>query len=319
MHVLRSERLGTLWFALAVLGSLGVEGWRRTHSAPPDDLNVGQLLMALDSMEGADAPDEGATGFLRGKADAAGSGPEFPAVKAPIRPKDLDSAGWVALGLSPRQARGAQRYVRSIGGQVSRAALERMRVLPDGWLSHYGPSLVLDSKKVGEDTVGAEPWGRSRKHPNRKGAAGRVGNLPTFSTDLPIPTDINRADSMELLAIRGVGPWVAGRILNARRRWGGFADLSLLTEALNGWDSLATALHPSFQCSAADVQRRCPDSLDVPGWAALPKVGWKEARVLERRAKHHGPDVDRVLDHPALDSTSRVIIARYLRPCKANG
>lgn len=266
---------------------------------------MGALLLALDSMEGTETNGHGSDGRVSAPLDANASTNPFPPLpKGPINPSVLDSTDWVELGLSPKQARGAVRYVRSLGGQVSPSALERMRVLPEGWLDHYGSVLAfqaLDAKEV-------------RIVPDAKVVDHGRPSEPTM-----VSVDINRADSIELVAIRGVGPWVAGRILSARRKWGGIADLSLLTEALNGWDSLATAIAPAFHCSSSDVQRRCLDSLGVSGWASLPGVGWNEARALERRVRHHGTDVELVLNHPALDSVSRVVIAFYLKPCRVDG
>ena len=90
---------------------------------------------------------------------------------------------------------------------------------------------------------------------------------------------LNTADSLDLIALRGVGPWVAGRILLARRRWGGFADTAQLVEAL-GWDSLARSIMPLFSCDVDRIERRCPDSLTVEGWSQCPAFVGARRRPL---------------------------------------
>ena len=300
MYILRSERFGTLWFALGVVACAGVEAWRMVHVVEPEPLRVSTLLGALDQMAGPDS-----TAWqprpMGPQARRRPDDPSFPQVSGEIEVDRLDSAGWVALGLSPRQARGAVRYAESSGGFENIEDLARLRMLPDGWMEHYGAQLRFPRRNAARAAVAREAPG-------------------DFIEDAPVfPVDINVADSATLLAIQGVGPWVAGRILQARRSWGGVADLSLLAPALDGWDSLATALEPAFTCSSDAVTRRCVDSLSVDGWRSLPTVGRKEAESLWRRAKHHPGDIRLILAHPTIDSVRRQTLSHYLRPCLVDG
>ena len=270
------------------------------HVVEPEPLRVTTLLAALDQMAGPDStawqPHAMGTQAQRRSDD-----PSFPPMDGDIEVGQLDSAGWVALGLSPRQARGAVRYAESSGGFENMEALARLRMLPDGWMGHYGAQLRFPRRNAAPSSI----------------VRGASGN---FIEDAPVfPVDINVADSATLLAIQGVGPWVAGRILQARRSWGGVADLSLLAPALDGWDSLATALQPAFTCSSDAVTKRCVDSLPVDGWRSLPTVGRKEAESLWRRAKHHPGDIRLILAHPTIDSVRRQTLSHYLRPCLVDG
>ena len=80
-----------------------------------------------------------------------------------------------------------------------------------------------------------------------------------------MPVDLNVVDSLTLIGLPGVGPWVAGRILAARRRWGGFADTSLLVRRWVGTASPGPSCRDS-RASPEAVHRRCPDSLSVEEW-----------------------------------------------------
>ena len=42
--------------------------------------------------------------------------------------------------------------------------------------------------------------------------------------------DLNRADSLELLKVSGIGPYYAGKIVEYRERLGGFVSINQLTE-----------------------------------------------------------------------------------------
>ena len=300
MYILRSERLGTLWFAVGVVACVGVEAWRMVHVVQPEPLRVTALLDALGQMAGPDSTARQPVP-IGPQARMRPDGPSFPLVDGEIEVGQLDSAGWVALGLSPRQARGAVRYAESSGGFENMEALARLRMLPDGWMKHYGAQLRFPRRNAA------------------RAAVAREASDDFIEDAAALPVDINVADSAALMAIHGVGPWVAGRILAARRSWGGVADLSLLVPALDGWDSLAAALQPAFACSPDAVTKRCVDSLSVDGWRSLPTVGRKEAESLWRRAKHHPGDIRLILTHPAMDSVRRQTLSHYLRPCLVDG
>lgn len=259
---------------------------------PVEPIGVTELLEALWWLPG---PDEGPE-----------AGPVNMALTGPIDVNGLDSAGWVGLGLSPRQAASAMRYRQAVGGFRDAEVVGRMRVLPDGWMERHGDRLVFRVNRPSAQDEGHKAEAVMRipptKDPSSTGAsqAGQEGLV-----------DLNVADSLALIGIPGVGPWVSGRILDARRRWGGFADTSLLVEAL-GWDSLARAIMPKFKCSPHAVERRCPDSLSVKEWEALPEIGRREASTLARFVGHHGGSRETLRTCRILDSTRWNRVLPYL-------
>ena len=261
----------------------GMEAWWAAVREPVEPVGVTELLEALWWLPG---PEEA---------------PEAGRVKAIstdlIDVNGLDSAGWVGLGLSPRQAASAMRYRQAVGGFRDAEVVGRMRVLPNGWLERHGDRLVFPDERPSApdegEKVEAVPEGPFLPDVRVAGVsrAGQEG-----------PVDLNVADSLTLIGLSGVGPWVSGKILAARRRWGGFADTSLLVEAL-GWDSLARAIMPRFTCSPDVVRRRCPDSLSVEEWEALPGIGRREAATLARFVGHHGGSRETLRSCRILDST----------------
>lgn len=280
----RAERRGLAWLALSLLIWGGVERWRAGLPDAPLPIGPTQLLAALDRWPGPDWTAETPTG--------------------PIEVDALDSAGWVGLGLSPRQAAAALRYRTACGGFQNPETVARMRVLPEGWMQRHGHRLVF-------------PKARQRRVPPAVHQSPLPDSPPLPRSPQPRPpskVDLNLADSLELLSVKGVGPWAAHRILSARRKWGGVSRVEHLHWALR-WDSLATALMPRFEASVGDVETRCPDSLDAEGWRALPGVGWKEGAILARYVALHG-GADSVLRR-CLGVRPEVLqsLPDYLRPC----
>ena len=308
MHVLRGERLGVIWLGGAFLACLAVEWWNEAHPVEVQPIQIADLLFALSQMPGVEPPLAARLPLRQptGEGTQRGGGfhPGFQHRAGFIEVYRLDAEGWVALGLTSKQAASALRYAEAIGGIRNVEQLERMRVLPDGWMDHHRSFLRFPKEERKE---------RDRaKHPHPWSSESDADNSETISL-----VDINRADSLELIGVKGVGPWVATNILKARREWGGICDLRLLSAALNGWDSLATALSPAFVCSARDVTTRCPDTLSIQAWQTLPLIGKREARLLQRTVDHHPGEWLELVHHPALDSLQQRVISCYLQPCGA--
>lgn len=277
---------------MCLLVWLGVEQWRAGLPSEPERLPVSALLSALDLLPGPLHQAQFAE-----------------KVQGPILVDALDSAGWVSVGLTPKQAASAMRYRDAVGGFVDRAVLERMRVLPDGWVERHAHQLAFPVRRESgarhhETASGSTP----DVHPPSSTGGGRRAIPPKE------PVDLNKADSLTLVAMKGVGPWVAAKVLKARREWGGFADAHLLEEAL-GWDSLAHALMPRFTAHPKDVVGRCPDSLTAEEWRTLPGVGWRQAEVLQRYTALHGASDSALSRCLGVDSATVKRLAPYLSPC----
>ena len=287
----------------------GVELWRAQWKFTPEPIGVEVLLHALEALPSV--PNEPVGSRL----DLLSPNPPG-ADAAPILVESLDSAAWVSLGLSPRQAASAIRYHNAVGGITRPDILERMRVLPEGWMEIHRHRLVFPHVDVPLSN-GAVQGSHSGPAPVLlpRSGSGELTTHPMGSDFNPADRiDLNLADSLELLSIRGVGPWVTARILKSRRQWGGFSDTLQLKQAL-GWDSLALALMGRFKCSPEHVQRLCAETLDAGAWANLPGVSPKQGRVVARYVKEHGGELPGLMRCAVLDSTCWSQLLPHLKSC----
>jgi competence protein ComEA len=70
-----------------------------------------------------------------------------------------------------------------------------------------------------------------------------------------LPLDINRADSVSLLGVRGIGPVLAGRIIKYRRLLGGFYSVMQLKEVYGMADSVPVIAGKNFFADTAVIKR----------------------------------------------------------------
>ncbi len=128
--------------------------------------------------------------------------------------------------------------------------------------------------------------------------------------------ELNRADTLELRRIRGIGAATSRRIVDYRQRLGGFLRTEQLLEVY-GMDSLTYEVVLKYlTLDTGFVKPLDVNGLDLEGLADHPYVGWNLAKKIVAYRRQHGPytrGVD-VLGILALDSLDRYRLAPYLAP-----
>lgn len=124
-------------------------------------------------------------------------------------PNTVDRDGLLRLGFSPKQADGIVHYRQA--GAVFRTAADfaRCRMVSADRYRKLEPYIRIDSVV-----------GRREELLEKRGAPDSVSG----------PVELNGADSAALVAVRGIGPLTAGRIVRYRERLGGFARIGQLRE-----------------------------------------------------------------------------------------
>ena len=120
----------------------------------------------------------------------------------------------IRLGFTPRQAAGILHY-REAGAVFRRAEdFSRCHTVSDEMYRRLESYI-----RIGADV-------RSRN-------AGVAGS--SLRPETAAPLELNSADSAALVALRGIGPLTAGRIVRYRERLGGYACVEQLQE-IEGYD-----------------------------------------------------------------------------------
>jgi competence ComEA-like helix-hairpin-helix protein len=126
--------------------------------------------------------------------------------------------------------------------------------------------------------------------------------------------ELNRADTLELRRIRGIGAATSRRIVDYRQRLGGFLRTEQLLEVY-GMDSLTYEVVLKYlTLDTGFVKPLDVNGLDLEGLADHPYVGWNLAKKVVAYRRQHGPytrgvDLLKIL---ALDSLDRCRLAPYL-------
>jgi competence protein ComEA len=165
-----------------------------------------------------------------------------------INPNEATLEDWVQMGLSEKQAAVVLRYNKS--GQAFRQIedLRKLHVLSDAFLERVGPFLEFHQTNTQEKpfqknkspthtfdsllaALNPEPRDSQYLYTNtdlseaQKSALWHRIKRKALDSLLSKPIDLNRADSVLLAMVPGVGGYLAGRITNTRKSLGGFLQL----------------------------------------------------------------------------------------------
>ncbi|MFM7031841.1 MAG: ComEA family DNA-binding protein [Bacteroidota bacterium] len=101
--------------------------------------------------------------------------------------------------------------------------------------------------------------------------------------------DLNKADTSELMRLRGVGPSLARRIWTYRKRLGGFGQERQLLEVY-GMDSITFEVVQRYvTLESSSIQQISINKADVEVLSDHPYVGWSLAKRMVAYRRQHGP------------------------------
>lgn len=261
----RIERLGVVLLVLILFVVIGIDVALRIMPSGADSDprllyyvdSIGPDLMALaDSAYGKEAQD-----LYPHRRDSLFD----------FDPNVLDSAGWVLLGYSPRQAAVIVRFRDRSGGFRDTAHMSRMSMLSDR-MDQLSEHIRFDPSTM-----------PAPKQPR--------WHEPQAPRPAPAPRPkvrINSADTVELATLPGIGPAFAGRIARYRQKLGGYHNLDQLAEVY-GMDSVRLALiMPRVELDAAPLRTIDINAAVADTLARHPYIGWKLAKVIVAYRQQHG-------------------------------
>lgn len=194
-------------------------------------------------------------------------------------PNTASQSDWVALGVRDKTATTIIRY-REKGGRFRKpedigrifglSPSLAMRLQPfvrikPAPVDQYNESAVIKSGKV---------WGNNNMP------------LPSSAT---LKVEINSADSMQWLALPGIGPKLTSRILNFRQRLGGFNSVQQVAEVYGLADSVFRIIQPLLVAEEGQVKQISINGAARAELAEHPYIRQQLAGAIVQYREVHGP------------------------------
>ncbi len=183
----------------------------------------------------------------------------------PFDPNRNSYEDWLALGLTARQALTADHYLQSGGRFNSPESLKKIYGLEPGQYELLAPYI------------------RIRRDPARAEAEpGEEAFQPEVQAPALQILEINSSDSIDLLALPGIGPVLASRMVRYRELLGGYYSTGQLKEVYGLTDSLVSSWGDRVRF---DTSRLRKIDLNQAGYRDLfthPYLDFYQARALVR-------------------------------------
>ena len=189
-----------------------------------------------------------------------------------FNPNNLPVDDWMKMGLSEKQAKSIKKYESKGGKFRSKADVKKMYAINDQMYQNMEPYVQIpDEVKTAPTFAKSENFKTEVKPANRS-----------------IPVDINAADSLEFLNVRGIGPAFASRIINYRNRLGGFHSKTQLKEVW-GLDSLKyTTLENQIVVNNINLKKINLNNCAFEDIKLFPYLTYKQMNAIIAYRKQHG-------------------------------
>ncbi|MVM37517.1 helix-hairpin-helix domain-containing protein [Spirosoma sp. HMF3257] len=208
-------------------------------------------------------------------------------------PNTVSVAEWQQLGLPRWLADRIDKY-RSKGGQFRKKEdLLRIYDFPPDLYDQLEPYITL-KEAAHSDRSGHDPFEHTKPYTNE---SYKPTERPAFSerpafTERPAkpvlqPFDINTADTSQLIALKGIGATLAGRIVKFRDALGGFVSTEQFRD-IYGLDSLALDELEKFGKIRSAVRKIPVNTATADELDRHPFLSRRQAQLIVSYREQHG-------------------------------
>jgi len=187
-----------------------------------------------------------------------------------FNPNSLNDNGWLALGLSEGKLKVLRNYQNSGGYFKQKEDLKRCYAIGDDFYNKIKNYVVIP----------------------------RIDNLQTSKKEIkadnsqPITivkiVELNQADSLQLISIKGIGPFYAKQIIKYRKELGGFLSYNQFFE-IWGLDKLdLEKLKVQTQIDTTRIRKININKVDINEFRKHPYINYKEAKMIVNYRVQHG-------------------------------
>lgn len=205
-------------------------------------------------------------------------------------PNAISVAGWQQLGLPRWLADRIDKY-RTKGGQFRKKEdLLRIYDFPPDLYDQLEPYITLKetahAERPGNETT--RPYHNEPFKPTeRPVSTERAAFAERPAKPVPQPFDINTADTAQLIALKGIGATLAGRIVKFRDALGGFISTEQFRD-IYGLDSLALNELEKFGKIRSTVRKIPVNTATADELDRHPFLSRRQAQVIVNYREQHG-------------------------------
>ena len=215
----------------------------------------------------------------------------------PFNPNQLPDSSWQKLGLKLWQIKTIKNYESKGGTFKTKEDVRKMNSIPDSQYVLLEPYILIPETEM------KPVWKKKEWEPGES----------RFKKKNVI-VELNTTDSLALLELKGIGPWFAFKILNYRKRLGGFMSKEQLYE-IKGIDSvLFEKISPQIMIDIFEVNKINVNTAKMEELKSHPYIGWDLSRMIINYRIQHGSynSLFEIKNLPLVDDELYSKLAPYL-------
>ncbi|MDT3404516.1 helix-hairpin-helix domain-containing protein [Mucilaginibacter terrae] len=199
-----------------------------------------------------------------------GNRSKVPLVLFKFKPNNLPAAQWQKLGLTERQIKGIKNYEAKGGRFYTKADVKKMYTLTADDYKRLEPYIDLP--------------------------ASNYGDIKPLTI-----VELNTADSAKLTRLKGIGPAFARRIVQYRKRLGGYHSKQQLKEVFGIDDMQYRDIQAQFTVNVRKLKKININAAEYDDLKNFPYLSYKQMNAVIQYRKQHG-------DYETFDELSNVAI-----------
>lgn len=200
--------------------------------------------------------------------------PETPSSFFKFDPNTLDEAGWRKLGIKEKTIGTIKKYLSKGGSFKTASDIHKIYGISPSLAGQLEPWVVIAKDSEAARTT----YKKFEEYPRKE-----------YSPKTRIFVDINQSDTADWIALPGIGPALARRVILFREKLGGFHSIEQISETYGLIDSVYQLIKPSLQLKLSVVTKLNINSADANRLKQHPYIGWKLANALVKFRESHGP------------------------------
>lgn len=187
-----------------------------------------------------------------------------------FNPNNLSAENWMKLGLTEKQVISIKKYEAKGGQFRSSADVKKMYAIKDEMYQRLEPYIQIPEKQNSYEPYESKP-----------------DSKVTFSRK-EINVELNKADSVTLITVRGIGPSFASRILKYRNKLGGFISVNQLRE-IYGIDSAKfDQLTSQISIDANNINKIDINHCTIERLKLFPYLRYQQSNAIIAYRTQHG-------------------------------
>lgn len=185
---------------------------------------------------------------------------------APFNPNDFSTSQWMDLGLTEKQAASIGRFREKGGRFYKKEDLQKMYVISEEFYEIIEPYLVFEK-------VEKQMWAKP-------------SSANTIATSSKI--DINKADSIQLVSLKGITPKMVQKMLAVRKTFGGYHSLEQIKDLYGFYESNYYQLSEMAFVGAVEIKTLNINYCTFKELLQVPGLDYESVKKIIHHREHNG-------------------------------